>query len=110
MKRSTGTGIEFIQPEPEYSDGAFMRSIERPSYWSQLGSSKNRTSEQEEVGRETIQKLVQDVSEECIFCFTDGSCIPNPGPCGAGAVIYSPNEMDVHIKKPVAAHGSIVYC
>ncbi|MEW8545066.1 MAG: reverse transcriptase domain-containing protein, partial [Candidatus Thiodiazotropha sp.] len=108
MKRSTGTGIEFIQPEPDYRDGAFVRCIERPSYWSQLGSSKNRTSVQEEMGREIIQKLVEDVSEECILCFTDGSCIPNPGPCGAGAVIYTPNEMDIHIKKPVAAHGSIL--
>ena len=67
MKRSTETGIEFIQPEPEYRDGAFIRSIERPSYWSQLGSSENRTSEQEEVGREIIQTIVEDVSKECIF-------------------------------------------
>ena len=37
MKRITCTGLEFIQPEPEYSDGAFVRSLDKPSYWSQLG-------------------------------------------------------------------------
>ena len=109
MKRITGTGLEFIQPEPEYSDGAFVRSLDKPSYWSQLGSSKNRTTNQQEKGREVIAKLMQDGPEQCILCFTDGSCVLNPGPCGAGAVLYVPeSQEDICIKRPVAAHGSIL--
>ena len=38
MKRLTGIDMQFVQPEPEFSEGAFRRCLERPSYWSQLGS------------------------------------------------------------------------
>ena len=44
MERITGIDMQFVQPEPEYSEGAFHRCLERPSYWSQLGSSKNRST------------------------------------------------------------------
>ncbi|MEW8547348.1 MAG: ribonuclease H family protein, partial [Candidatus Thiodiazotropha sp.] len=109
MKRTTGTSLEFIQPEPEYSDGAFVRSLDKPSYWSQLGSSKNRSTDQQEKGREVIAKLMQDGPEQCILCFTDGSCVPNPGPCGAGAVLYIPgSQEEICLKRPVTAHGSIL--
>ena len=42
------------------------------------------------------------------MCFTDGSCLPNPGPCGAGAVIYHLNGQEECIKRPVTAYGSIL--
>ena len=42
------------------------------------------------------------------MCFTDGSCLTNPGPCGAGAVIYHPEGHFDSIKRPVASHGSIL--
>ena len=42
------------------------------------------------------------------MCFTDGSCIPNPGPCGAGPVLYIPGEEDIQIKRPVTVHGLIL--
>ena len=32
MKRITGIDMQFVQPEPEYSEGAFCRCLERPSY------------------------------------------------------------------------------
>ena len=38
----------------------------------------------------------------------DGSYIPNPGPCGAGAVLYIPGEEDILIQKPFTVHGSIL--
>ena len=52
--------------------------------------------------------MIKDGPEESILCFTDGSCIPNPGPCGAGAVLYIPGEEDILIQKPVTVHGSIL--
>lgn len=51
MKRMTGLGVEFIQPEPEFKNDSFVRCLEKPSYWSQLGSSKSRTSELQDHGR-----------------------------------------------------------
>ena len=43
------------------------------------------------------------------FAFTDGSCLENPGPCGAGAVIFFPDDLrGVELTRPVAARGSIL--
>ena len=86
MKTVTGIGLDFMEPEPDYAQNSFVRSIEKPSYWSQLGSSKNRSNEQQEEGKVIIQDMVKEVSASALVCFTDGSCLPNPGPCGAGAV------------------------
>ena len=38
MKTVTGTGIEFVESEAEFAENAFVRSLEKPSYWTQLGS------------------------------------------------------------------------
>ena len=108
MKTVTGTGIEFVEPEPEFAENAFVRSLEKPSYWTQLGSSKNRTSEQQEEGKAVIQNMVNEVSAAALVCFTDGSCLTNPGPCGAGVAIYHPEGQLDTIKQPVAAYGSII--
>ena len=36
--------------------------------------------------------------------FTDGSCHPNPGPCGAGASVYLPFQTNsVNLKQPVSS-------
>ena len=51
--------------------------------------------------------MVNEVSASALVCFTDRSCLPNPGPCGAGAVIYHPDGQEECIKRPVAAYGSI---
>ena len=40
MKTFTGIGIQFVEPEPEITENALVRSLEKPSYWTQLGSSK----------------------------------------------------------------------
>ena len=39
---------------------------------------------------------------------TDGSCQPNPGPCGARAVFNPPHPDPVSLKKPVCKRGSIL--
>ena len=105
MKTFTGIGIEFVEPEPEFAENALVRSLEKPSYWTQLGSSKNRTVEQQEEGKEVIQNMVNEVASSALVCFTDGSCLTNPGPC---AVIYHPEGHFDSIKRPVASHGSIL--
>ena len=43
------------------------------------------------------------------FAFTDGSCLENPGPCGAGAVIFFPDDSrGLELTRPVAEKGSII--
>ena len=107
MKRLTGIDMQFVRPEPEFSEGAFRVCLERPSYWSQLGSSKNRSTDQQKTGKDVIDELIKDGPEESILWFTDGSFIPNSGPCGAGTVLYIPREEDILIQKPVTVHGFI---
>ena len=51
---------------------------------------------------------MKDGSEESIVCFKYGSCIANPGSCGAGAVLYISGEEDTQIKRPVTMHGLIL--
>ena len=40
--------------------------------------------------------------------FTDGSCRGNPGPCGAGACLFLPNEERIDLKQPVSKRSSIL--
>ena len=41
--------------------------------------------------------------------FTDGSCIGNPGPCGAGACLSIPGSSElIMLKQPVSSRGSIL--
>ena len=78
-------------------------TVEKPSYWTQLGSSKNRTSEQQQEGKAVIQNMVNEVSAKALVCFTDGSCLTNPDLARLGPE----GQLDT-IKRPVAAYGSIL--
>ena len=50
-----------------------------------------------------------DNNDEQAVAFTDGSCLVNPGPCGAGAIIYVEHmKPAVRLHKPVAQRGSIL--
>ena len=41
--------------------------------------------------------------------FTDGSCLGNPGPCGAGACLFMAGSVDpIMLKQPVSNRGSIL--
>lgn len=109
MQQTTGVSIDMIQPEPAYNPGDLLRTIEQPKYWSQLGSSKNRTNEQQELGQDIVNHLLIDAPARSSVAFTDGSCLGNPGPCGAGAVIFLPDEQNgLELTRPVAARGSIL--
>ena len=49
-----------------------------------------------------VLDLMMEAPEGTTFAFTDGSCLTNPGPCGAGAVVY-PCDQD-----PVRLLGELV--
>ena len=55
-----------------------------------------------------VMDMMMEALEDTTFAFTDGSCQPNPGPCGAGAVLYPPHLDPVYLKKPVCKRGYIL--
>ena len=43
------------------------------------------------------------------MAFTDGLCLGNPGPCGAGACVFLPEQTDpILLKQSVSSRGSIL--
>ena len=108
MKTLTGVDIEIIEQEMDYEAGSLALTKRLPSYWSRLGSSKSRTQEQSELGKEMVMDMMMEAPEDTTFAFTGRSCQPNPGPCGAGAVLYPPHLDPVSLKKPVCKRGSIL--
>ena len=52
--------------------------------------------------------LMMEAPLDTTFAFTDGSCIPNPGPCGAGAIIFPSVGEPVLLKQAVSKLGSIL--
>ena len=106
----TNTGINIINIEPEFSFLEGMApSKSKPDYWNRLGSSKSRSTAQQEESKEIVQALVENCKHNELVAFTDGSCLVNPGPCGSGACIYLPNQTEpVMLKRPVTNRGSIL--
>ena len=107
---SSETGTTTFNIEPEFSfEESLQPSKRRPEYWDRLGSSKSRTEEQQIESRAIIQGLLDTCSQTSVIAFTDGSCQPNPGPCGAGSCIFMPNQDEpICLKKPVSSHSSIL--
>ena len=108
MERETGIDYRLMEEEPEFEEGCVAMTASAPHYWSRLGSSKTRTSEQQRQGKELVLDMMMEAPEGTAFAFTDGSCLTNPGPCGAGAVIYLDQHQSVRLKRPVAKRGSIL--
>ena len=93
MFKATKVDIKLIEPEVTYKAGVDVMMMRAPSYWSRLGSSKNRTAEQTEESKEVVTDLIGE---------------PNPGPCGSGAVLYPGDNEGISLKRPVAQRGSIL--
>ena len=52
---------------------------------------------------------MQNTQAITVIAFTDGSCLGNPGPCGAGACLFPPGSGEpVMLKRPVSSRGSIL--
>ena len=105
MKKELDIDIKNIEPELEYHGLQAIKSP--PEYWRNLGSSKNRTKEQIETGNQIITTKILETSEYTAIAFTDGSCLSNPGPCGAGALVLL-NGIESELKQPVCKRGSIL--
>ena len=108
MTSNTGLALHNLEQELNFLD-SLQPSKKKPEYWLTLGSSKSRTTEQERSSRNLLTDIIGSCSTDTTVCFTDGSCLGNPGPCGAGACIFLPGaEEPVCLKKPVSSCGSIL--
>ena len=101
---TTNTNISLQSLEKEFN---FLESLQptkrSPEYGQNLGSLKTRTVQQEKLSREIIEGLIDSCNTETAVGFTDGSCLGNPGPCGAGACLFIPGSVDpIMIKQPVS--------
>ena len=90
------------------TEASLPPSKRRPEYWDRLGSSKFRTEEQQNESRSIIQGLLDNSYPDAIIAFTDGSCQPNPGPCGAGSCIFMSYQDNPICLKPVSSYSSIL--
>ena len=108
IKAETGNKKMNLEPDFSFRETLYP-TINKPQYWSRLGSSKSRTLTQKDESRAVISGTLEACSPDTLIAFTDGSCHPNPGPCGAGACVYLPHETTpVFLKQPVSKHGSIL--
>ena len=99
---NTGLDVRVIEPEASYLQ-CLAPSIQRPEYWNNLGSSKSRSKAQEDEARTIIEEQIRSADKDVVCGFTDGSCRGNPGPCGAGACLFLPNEERIDLKQPVSS-------
>jgi ribonuclease HI len=105
MKKETKIDVKNIEEEFQFHGLQVSKSL--PEYWKNLGSSKTRTKEQEIKGRDLILQKITETTENTAIAFTDGSCLNNPGPCGAGAIVFVEEET-TELKQPVCKRGSIL--
>ena len=106
---TTDTDVSLQSLKKEFN---FLESLQpakrSPEYWQKQGSLKTRTVEQEKLSREIIEGLIDSCNTETAVGFTDGLCLGNPGPCGAGACLFIPGSVNsIMIKQPVSNRGSI---
>jgi len=76
--------------------------------WDGLGNSKNRTAEQAQRAVRVTSEFIQEIEDGVAIAFTDGSALGNPGPCGAGAVIYLDgiDSQPVLLRRPVSRRST----
>ena len=88
MMSNTGITFNSLEKDCNYLE-SLQPSKQNSEYWNILGSSKSRTGEQEKITREIKGGILDSCEDATAVVFTSGSCLGNPGPCGAGACISS---------------------
>jgi ribonuclease HI len=70
----------------EHYQTARVSNAYRVNFRASIGSSKG-TAEEKARAQQVISHHVNSLPAADAYAFTDGSAAPNPGPCGAGAII-----------------------
>jgi len=68
------------------------RKKKKKTSTSAYGSAGKRTQAQVEACNEYARGIMASLPANCIVAATDGACLGNPGPAGAGAYIYYPHK------------------
>ena len=69
MCKFTGIDIRVIEQELEFEKDSLLMSSKTPVYWSRLGSSKSRTAEQQELGKEMVLGLMIEAQEGTTYSY-----------------------------------------
>ena len=92
------TGVESIElPDGVEKTGDKVQSIASKKQ-ATFGSAKTRTASQKINARADAEHFLQTLSADTIVCFTDGSCVGNPGPAGVGVFIPLPQKNIMHFR------------
>ena len=88
------------EPSKPLDQGANAPKVEprKPNTRKKFGSSHTRTNEQKSAAQKDVRKFLESLSADTVRCFTDGSCIGNPGPCGTGVYIQFPSKEIKHYR------------
>ncbi len=95
--------IDRIEHEPHYSLAKHIPIAERSISTESLGSSNTRTVLQRILAKTCTDRYLTSIPSNVLPCFTDGSALRNPGPCGAAAIIYTKGMAS----KPVVLNRSV---
>jgi len=77
----------------------------RASRGSGFGSAGRRTQAQAEAAVASVQEIINGLDPQSVRAFTDGACLGNPGPCGAGALVVFPDGTTVERARDLG-HGT----
>ena len=88
------------EPSKPLDKGANAPKLEgsKPKLRKKFGSSHTRTNEQKSAAQKDVRKFLEGLSAETVRCFTDGSCVGNPGPCGTGVYIQLSDKEIKHYR------------
>ncbi len=97
-----------IEHEPRYSLAEYNPIAVRTITTESLGSSKSRSTHQRALAKTATNQYISSIPANVLPCFTDGSALTNPGPCGAAAVVYTEGmgSQPVILKRPVAPRST----
>ena len=76
--KSLSSGVE-VKKTSETSKTSKIRK--------KFGSAGTRTASQKSAAQKDVRDFLEGLSKDTIRCFTDGSCVGNPGPSGTGVYI-----------------------
>ena len=107
MAERTLTNFEFdiekIEPlvQQEMEDILRHNNIELTITSENIGSSGTRSPEQDKRAQQIADQYLIEAENDAVI-FTDGSALPNPGPCGAGICAYWAGPAGDHTSTSVA--------
>ena len=89
MYTATARNVQVVLDAAVEELPEIQKAKSKPSK-SGFGSAKNRTAQQAEMARESVESLLKSFASNAVICFTDGSCQGNPGPAGVGVFMEVP--------------------